>query len=143
MKVQILLVSKDALSLGNELFSRQNSLLPLLRVRLSACLCEYFLNSDECCLDLDGRSSNFLLQGVPTRSREPRMVELVVILSKTMISIFLWATFCSFIVLLNINRNLTLGNRNGSSLEIFSVKYFLCKRDTKYFLYLRLFLIVL
>ena len=119
MKVQILLVSKDALSLGNELFSRQNSLLPLLRVRLSACLCEEFLNSDECCLDLDGRSSNFLLQGVPTRSREQRMVELVVILSKTMISIFLWATFCSFIVLLNINRNLTLGNRNGSSLEIF------------------------
>lgn len=143
MKEQILLVSKDVLSLGNELFSRQNSLLPLLRVRLSACLCEEFLNSDECCLDLDGRSSNFLLQGVPTRSREPRMVELVVILSKTMISIFLWATFCSFIVLLNINRNLTLGNRNDSSLEIFSVKYFLCKRDTKDFLYLRLFLIVL
>ena len=127
MKVQILLVSKDALSLGNELFSRQNSLLPLLRVRLSACLCEEFLNSDECCLDLDGRSSNFLLQGVPTRSREPRMVELVVILSKTMISIFLWATFCSFIVLLNINRNLTLGNRNGSSLEIFSVNIFCVK----------------
>jgi hypothetical protein len=127
MKVQILLVSKDALSLGNELFSRQNSLLPLLRVHLSACLCEEFLNSDECCLDLDGRSSNFLLQGVPTRSREPRMVELVVILSKTMISIFLWATFCSFIVLLNINRNLTLGNRNGSSLEIFSVNIFCVK----------------
>ena len=143
MKVYILLVSKDALSLGNELFSRQNSLLPLLRVRLSAYLCEEFLNSDECCLDLDGRSSNFLLQGVPTRSRELRMVELVVILSKTMISIFLWATFCSFIVLLNIIRNLTLGNGNGGSLEIFSVKYFLCKRDTKYFLYLRLFLIVL
>ena len=127
MKVQILLVSKDALSLGNELFSKQNSLLPLLRVRLSACLCEEFLNSDECCLDLDGRSSNFLLQGVPTRSRELRMVELVVILSKTMISIFLWATFCSFIVLLNINRNLTLGNRNGSSLEIFSVNIFCVK----------------
>lgn len=124
MKVHILLVSKDALSLDNEWFSRQNSLLPLLQAHLSACLCEEFLNSDEYCLDLDGRSSNFLLQGVPIRSRDLGVIEQGVILEKTMISIFLWATFCSFIVLLNINHNLTMRNGNDSSEDIFKENYF-------------------
>jgi hypothetical protein len=81
----------------------RNSLLPSLQVHLRVYWCEGFLNSDEYCLDLDARSSNFLFSDVPTKSQVAGIIEFDVIYLVALISTFSGATFCSFIVLLNIN----------------------------------------
>ncbi len=108
----------------------RNSLLPSLQVHLHVYWCEGFLNSDEYCLDLDARSSNFLFSDVPTKSQVVGIIEFDVIYMVALISTFSGATFCSFIVLLNINLTFKKKGVDGS-METFHFLLFLLSYFTE------------